>query len=426
MKFESADAARAALGESLGWISDVEWLASNAIDSFLGPTGSFACFDQDESDEFLQCVLPWIYRVKSAEEDALKIANPPDVNLKISFADALLGEPGRVGAEEAAEILLRSFQELERAMRPENRYQYFVGNLLKTKEELEAEFDLVQKILTDEVYLWRYLEVLFVGPGLYSFAGVISFVGLFKKLDAAFQALFTDVYLNGNPLPRARELSRIAAAIQLAIDASDSIDKAGTLLGDGASMKVFSVSEAAAQVKIAPELLLSYAGECQFNAPFSAREVIAIKRYIHRLEIRQKELAQQNAAKALCKDDHRLAAVGNISQAREDLKHKYQQNAQVKQPLDSGKSSVTRVERVQDLSAGWKFIGKLALGAAVVFAGALAASALVRNEEEEGVAGEYFLLPSNFAGLLPDGTHTYWGSRGGRYYRTETGRKIYI
>jgi hypothetical protein len=425
MKFKSADAARAALCESLGWLTDVEWLVTNAIDSFFGPTGSFACFDQRESDDFLQCVLPWIYRVKSTESDALQTADPPDASHKISFANALISEAHGFGAEEAAEALLMSFQQIEAAMRPENRYQYFVGNLLKSQGELEAEFDLVQKILTDEVYLWRYLEVLFLGSGSYSFATIASFVNLFKRLDGAFQSLFADVYLGGSPTPKARELARVANAIQSVVNSSDSIDNSSTLFGDSASMKVFSVDEAAAEVKASPELLVVYASKCQFEAPFSAREVISIKRYVHRLAKHQKKSNDENAAKPPSEHGLLVSDPNCAAQARESFGCESLRNADAMQPQDARLDSPRSLQEAQALSGGWKLIGKLALGAAVVVAGALAASALMRNDEEEA-PGEYFLLPSNFAGLLPDGTHTYWGSRGGRYYRTEAGRKVYV
>jgi len=65
-----------------------------------------------------------------------------------------------------------------------------------------------------------------------------------------------------------------------------------------------------------------------------------------------------------------------------------------------------------------------------VIAGAALISAITRSiagqDQEEDEEEMTATIPFNYAGTMMDGTPTFWGPKGGRYYRSSSGRKIYI
>ena len=230
--FKTAEAAREALGEALGWISDVEWLVNYAVDSVLGPAGSFACFDLEQSEDFLQTVLPVIFHVKSVEENEIRNAVAPIKEKKLCFASDLEKEVSNTGREKSGQIIFQALIDLEHITRPANRYQYFVGNLLKDKYELENEFDLIRRVLDNEVFLWRYLEAIFLGDGPYSFSGEPRFAGLFADLERSFQAAFDAVYIRQDTPQKAMLMQDVSRIIFESIIQSDKLDMQNTRLGD--------------------------------------------------------------------------------------------------------------------------------------------------------------------------------------------------
>lgn len=412
LRFASSKAAREALGELLNCLVDVEWLVGYSFGDVYGPSGFFPCLSAAQSDTVLDVLLPWVVRVKSDQLSSLGEAPSPNPDLIYSFSPS----PGEVGDD-----IWDAMVTLEELMRAENRYQYFVGNLDKAHKDIESEYEFVSNILADKSYLCIYLSVLFFSGGPYSLSCYVP-EGSEPHSGLDFGAEFLDRCLSciartihqfdeGGIPSKDESLRRLAQILQFLVGRSDRIDTAGTVLAFGPSIKSNSFFDTAEFLSVSPTALYNMARKHGITTPYSDREVDLLAKYLSLESFLPAPLVSVKPGNDELVDSAVVAPSGPS-------------------PILPPKSSASIVSSSSVSSnSGWKLLGKIALGAAAFVGAALVSGALSSaKDEEDDSSGMYSggFIPSNYAGCLPDGTPTFWGPQGGRYYRSSSGRKVYL
>ena len=181
-------------------------------------------------------------------------------------------------------------------------------------------------------------------------------------------------------------------------------------------MKNINLSKASAIAGIAQQRIVDIAGRNKISPPFSANELDLIKR-CNLTSISN----QSTEGQAQQQDARSLEAIAQNSLDTATRSGFSSRELPAISSCEDQRNSATSNQR-------WKIIGAIALGA-ITIAGAAFISSVLPDEDDEDDCRrpeEDWYVPTNFAGHLPDGTPTFWGARGGRFYRSNSGRKVYI
>jgi len=131
--------------------------------NFLGPNGEAPLFSEAELNPIFAYASKKMGEYLELEKDSVKSATEVIAGF---IGNILYVKPGSAGIFSPVGIsqLQERYIALEILLKPENRYNYFVGNLHKERFHLQAELDLVQGIWKSAESLLAYLCVI-IAPG---------------------------------------------------------------------------------------------------------------------------------------------------------------------------------------------------------------------------------------------------------------------